>query len=186
MESVHLADWPLANQKSKIKNQKLLADMAEVRRLASAGLAARSAAGIKVRQPLAGLKVRSLKLQGKQELIEILKDEVNVKEVVFDAKLADEVILDTTITHALREEGWRRELVRAVQELRQDAKLSPKDAIALAVEVPGELRFILARDKAIVSREVRATALTFGAPKRFSAEAVTSVDGMPVRLWITT
>ena len=183
-DSVHLQDWPMGNKRQTTNNKQLIADMVEVRRIASAGLAARSAASVKVRQPLTSLKVKSLKLKGKSELLDVLMDEVNVKEIRFDAKLAAEVVLDTTITHELREEGRRREFVRSVQELRQDAKLSPKDFIALAVEVPEELRFILTRDTVLVSREVRASALTFGVPRRFDAEAATTIDGMPIRLWI--
>ncbi|MDO8470080.1 MAG: class I tRNA ligase family protein [bacterium] len=208
--SVHLADWPTANKRQTTNgstsspslrepegsseprtarakprdNKQLITDMAEVRRLASAGLAARSTAGIKVRQVLSRLTAKGRTLQGKAELLELLKDEVNVKEIVFDPNISEPVVLDTVITHELKEEGWRREFVRAVQELRQDAKLSPRDPIALAVEVPEELRFILTRDTKLVCREVRASALTFGVPRRFDAEAATTLDGMPVRLWL--
>jgi hypothetical protein len=84
----------------------------------------------------------------------------------------------------LKEEGWRREFIRAIQELRQSAKLRPSDSIALAVEVPEELRFILTRDEALVKREVRAERLSFGAPKKFMAESATDLGGLSVRCWI--
>jgi len=53
---------------------------------------------------------------------------MNVKKIIVAAKQKD-VVLDTTITEALREEGLLRDLVRMFQELRQKAQLSPKDVI---------------------------------------------------------
>ena len=74
--------------------------MMEVRHLATQALAARATAGVKVRQPLATLRIRSSKLnvRGDKELLDLLKDEVNVRDVVFDPDLAEEVSLDTKIT----------------------------------------------------------------------------------------
>ena len=56
-ESVHLADWPKVKKGIGNKGQGLIRDMAELRRLASLGLARRAEAGIKVRQPLATLRI---------------------------------------------------------------------------------------------------------------------------------
>ncbi len=181
--SVHLAEWP-SLPKPTVLERKLIADMAKVRMAASAGLAARATAGVKVRQPLQSLTLKDHSLRGKKELVALIMEEVNVKEVRFNEKNAEEVVLDTAITHALREEGWRREFIRAVQELRQSAKLKPGDSITLAVEVPEELRFILTRDAVLVKKEVRAARLSFGAPKKFIAESATDLGGLSVRCWI--
>lgn len=181
--SVHLAEWP-SLPKPTVLERKLIADMAKVRVAASAGLAARATAGVKVRQPLQSLTLKDHSLRGKKELATLIMEEVNVKEVRFNEKNAEEVTLDTAMTHELREEGWRREFIRAVQELRQSAKLKPGDSITLAVEAPEELRFILTRDEALVKKEVRAARLSFGAPKKFIAESVTNLGGLSVRCWI--
>jgi isoleucyl-tRNA synthetase len=183
VSSVHLAEWPSLPTPTAAE-RKLIADMAKVRAAASAGLAARATAGVKVRQPLQSLTLKDRALRGKKELLALITEEVNVKEVRFDRKNNEEVVLDTVITHALKEEGWRREFIRAIQELRQSAKLRPSDSIALAVEVPEELRFILTRDEALVKREVRAERLSFGAPKKFMAESATDLGGLSVRCWI--
>ena len=81
-ESVHLVDWP-SSEPARI-DERLNAEMQLVKRLASLGLAARSKANRKVRQPLAeaafsvGSAEEAAVVERHQEL---LKDELNVKSV---------------------------------------------------------------------------------------------------------
>ena len=63
--------------------------------------------------------------------LSLIQDEVNVKEIVFDANLGDGVVIDLAITPELKREGDTRELIRAVQDLRKNAGLTPKDTPAL-------------------------------------------------------
>jgi isoleucyl-tRNA synthetase len=107
--------------------EKLEAEMQEVRNICSLGLQARAEKGIKVRQPLQELKIKSQKL--KVELTDLIKDEINVKNVIFDEKLKTEIELDTKITPELREEGIVRDFVRSVQAKRKEMGLTPKDKI---------------------------------------------------------
>ncbi len=130
-ESVHLCDW--GNGRMQSVDDVLLADMGEARKICSLALEARSAVGIKVRQPLNELRVKSEKLREKTELLELIKDEVNVKAVVVDGTQNEPVVLDTTITDALKVEGEVRDFVRMVQDLRKQAGLSPKDQAVLVV-----------------------------------------------------
>jgi len=115
-KSVHLESWPKAGRVEK----KLLEEMALVRKICELGHSERKKAGIKVRQPLRELRITNCGLRIKKELIKLIKEELNVKEVVL--KLGEgelKVKLDTKITPELREEGEARELVRKVQELRK-------------------------------------------------------------------
>lgn len=131
-ESVHLEDWP---ELKEIKNEKeILENMAETRKIVSLALEKRMAAGIKVRQPLNELRIKNYELRGKEEYLELIKDEVNVKNISFDNKLEDEVQLDIKITEELQKEGNIRDLIRAIQELRKEKKLMPIDEINLLVE----------------------------------------------------
>jgi isoleucyl-tRNA synthetase len=123
-ESVHLETW---NQESRIKNQEVLRQMREAREVVALGLEARAKAGIKVKQPLSTLRVKNQELRSKNELVELVKDEVNVKEIMFDEKIADDVWLDTEITPELKEEGMMREFIRYAQELRKTEDLNPAD-----------------------------------------------------------
>lgn len=132
-ESVHLAVWPNAG----VVDTTLLADMALVRSVASLVLEARQRAGIKVRQPLPRVTLKGDTLTGKQDLLDILADEVNVKTVEFGSGFDGQILLDTELTTALIREGQVRELVRAVQEARKHAGLAPHESIQLTISGDG-------------------------------------------------
>ena len=134
-ESVHLASWPGFYNLSSAE-EKVLTDMEEVRKLVTLGLEIRAKANIKVRQPLLKLKVRDLKLAGENldQYLSLIKDEINVKEVVSDGAITEPVELDLNITAELKEEGNVREFTRAVQELRKQEKLNPSDLVNLKIK----------------------------------------------------
>jgi isoleucyl-tRNA synthetase len=181
--SVHLTDWPKAEK--NFIDKKLLAAMKEVRLLASLVLAKRAEIGIKVRQPLALLKIKDnkkSKIKNNKELLNILKDEINVKEIVFDPKLEDDLWLDTVITHELKEEGLLREMVRLVQGLRQDGGFRPKDKLILALEAPEELRYILQKYEKNFSKEVNVVVVEYKRSEKFDIELETKIDDWPVWL----
>lgn len=138
-KSVHLEKFPLENQ----VNENLLEEMKEARQLVSLGLEARSFTGIKVRQPLRKLVVKSNLLQGKESLLSLVKDELNIKEIDFDDDLKNQVELDLTITPELKEEGDLRELLRNLQGLRKEAGLDPKEMIELVVETNEQGKFFI-------------------------------------------
>ena len=58
------------------------------------------------------------------------------------------VVLDTEISDELREEGWAREAINRVQNLRKAAGLEVTDRIDLAIFAEGDLGAALARDEA--------------------------------------
>lgn len=125
-ESVHLERWPNV----QTVDAKVLADMDVVRKIVSLGLEARSKSGIKVRQPLRLLTITEQSLKDKEELLALVKDEVNVKEVAFGAELN----LDLEITPELEKEGALRDLIRHIQGLRKDKNLNMKDVANLVVK----------------------------------------------------
>ncbi|HVZ76225.1 MAG TPA: class I tRNA ligase family protein [Candidatus Paceibacterota bacterium] len=135
-DSVHLAEWPCA----LAADDTLLADMASVRATASLALEARERAGIKIRQPLGRLSVKSLVANA--ELQKLIAEEINVKEVVEDPAMEGEVLLDTTITQELKEEGLVRGLVRQIQEWRKESGLSIADRPGYTLVVSGEERIV--------------------------------------------
>lgn len=121
-ESVHLADYPVASEE-KI-SEKLSQEMEDLRNLVEKGLAARNVLKIRVRQPLSAAKIQN---DLSSELQEILKDEINVKEIVIDKDLKNEIELDTQLTPVLQEEGLKNDFVRLLQDLRKENKLNPQD-----------------------------------------------------------
>jgi len=150
-ESVHLETWP---QVSKLKGEKveILEDMKEARNVVSVGLEARDVAGIKVRQPLQSLTLKEEKLKGKESFLELIIDEVNVKEVLFDKNLEVEAKLDMNITAKLKEEGMVREFVRGVQDLRKKKGARPGDMLTLVVETKDSGKVFIERNKEIIQK----------------------------------
>jgi isoleucyl-tRNA synthetase len=115
--SVHLHDWPQAN--AALVRDDLEERMAQVREWVSTGLAVRKQEGVRVRQPLASVTVPGPALE--PDLEALLKEELNVKEIRYEA--ATPVSMDLNISPALKREGWVRETMRAVQDMRKDAGL---------------------------------------------------------------
>jgi isoleucyl-tRNA synthetase len=115
--SVHLADYPQADE--ELIDEKLNKQMNEVREIVNQGLQLRSKTGIKVRQPL---QVLSIKYKvSSMELADIIKEELNVKEIKVNSSQGENVTLDTKITEDLRLEGQAREIIRCIQQMRKEA-----------------------------------------------------------------
>lgn len=150
VKSVHLADWPEGGEIDRT----ILNEMADIRSLVSLGLEQRAAAKIKVRQPLPSFSVGR---EIEESLAEILKDELNVKEIV--VRSTEPPTLDTTITPALRDEGRVRDLIRAVQDARKEKKLSPDETIVLMLSGTDEALAFAKRSFSEIAAAVRAKEL---------------------------
>jgi isoleucyl-tRNA synthetase len=177
-ESVHLAQWPEANDSAV--DQRLMDETRTVMRAVSLGRAARSKAGIKVRQPLARVVVKPrapAEAEGLRRLEGQVLEELNVKALaVVDkdvdleglATAADEggysVGLDTEITPDLADEGLARELVHRVQNLRKAA------------------REVLDRHGDYVRQETLSEELVEGPPPEDAHGEEQKIDGQMVRL----
>ena len=138
-ESIHLKDWLPAGE----IDSSMLRDMNALRTAVNDGLSKRASEGIKVRQPLASVKLintisRDTPAEVAQFLIDIAKDELNVKsvEIVTDSESESaqpSVVYDLTITPELKREGLMREIIRHVQSARKQAGLQIDDRIILSI-----------------------------------------------------
>ncbi|MDR7420596.1 MAG: isoleucine--tRNA ligase [Armatimonadota bacterium] len=260
-ESVHLCDYPEPD--ATHVDADLEAAMTVVRALVALGRAARGAARIRVRQPLPAVLIATndRRLRAEPELVELLADELNVKQVRFiddtaayvsfevkprfdklgpkyggrvqaiaaalralpgrevAAELAsgrgptvtvagepvsleaDEVetrlrtaagyaaegegghvvILETTVDDALVREGWARELVHHVQQLRKDSGLDVSDRITLYLAGDQGLDQVLDVHRDYIMAETLSTAIERDLGGRSGAREV-KVDSLVARV----
>jgi len=142
--SVHLADFPVADE-SKIDEQ-LAADTRLVMKISSLGRAARSQAGIKVRQPLACVVVSTASSNERRSLERLkpqILEELNVKNLNLVGSVAEldkpgyivnsegnyAVAIPTEISPELEAEGLAREIVHRLQTMRRSAGFDIADYI---------------------------------------------------------
>ncbi len=159
-ESIHLLGWPKANK--KLIDAELEDKMTEARKIVALALSERAEKGVKVRQPLASLKIKSpsfaesmagkqnSKIKNNDGIIELIKEEVNVKEIIFGEKIEKEVELDFEISEELKKEGEYRELVRNINNLRKNMGLTPSDFVMI------ESDFEVVELKENLMKEIRA------------------------------
>ncbi|MBI5126372.1 MAG: class I tRNA ligase family protein [Candidatus Taylorbacteria bacterium] len=176
-ESVHLTVWPVA---TKIHTD-VIVRMQEVRKLVTLGLEARTKAKINVRQPLARLMVTpsdiTKKILAEDELVALIRDEVNVKDVVVDSGVTEGVTLDLSISDELKEEGTVRELIRAIQDLRKEIGLNVGDTATLSYEATGTIADVISKNAAALMKATQLTKIspvTF--PQENSAKTITVAD----------
>ena len=129
-KSIHLKSWPEAGE----INTEVLDKMSRTREIITDALALRMQKSdteeqIKIRQPLSKLAYTGDKLDDFYE--QIIMDEVNVKKI----ENGDSFTLDKTLTEELKREGYARDLIRAIQSARKNAKLAMDDHIKLSLSV---------------------------------------------------
>jgi isoleucyl-tRNA synthetase len=167
-ESVHLSQWPEAGE----VDVALIEEMIVTRSVVTLGLEARTKANIKVRQPLRSLQISS---ELSDEMQDLVKDEVNVKEVnaiqkglTHHINVSDEirvsgaVELDTTITPELKAEGDVREFIRQIQDLRKQSGLEAKDRIVLTVQASDGGEALVTAFMSEIKKVVGADEVSFG------------------------
>jgi len=199
-QSVHLKNWPRVRK--EFIDKEIEKGMEVVRRVVALGLKIRSDQGIKVRQPLLKLKIQILNVKSpkfkinNKEFIELIKEELNVKEVEVVETITKEngwivgedenlkVALNTKITVELKEEGMVRETVRQIQQMRKSAGLKPEDKIAVYYSTNKEFAQILERYKKGILDQVRAINFEAGRKEKggFKVEKELELGGQ--KLWL--
>ena len=142
-ESVHLADFPITDE--TVIDDRLASDTRLAMKISSLGRAARSKAGIKVRQPLAQVFVKVRSSGERESLARVASqvlDELNVKKMTFTpdehpsepgyavaAEGGYAVAIAIELTPELVDEGLAREIVHRLQMMRKQAGFDIADHI---------------------------------------------------------
>ncbi|MBN2099497.1 MAG: isoleucine--tRNA ligase [Dehalococcoidia bacterium] len=199
-ESVHLCDFPVADL-SKI-DEKLEADTRLVMKVCSIGRAARSKAGIKVRQPVARVIVRT-RAKSEQESLRCLAaqvlEELNVKALEFaepDADLTGQscyctiedggcvVAVPTEIPADLIEEGIARELTHRIQSMRKEAGFEIADYIVTYYQAEHSLQKAIESQSAYIKQETLSKELLNQPPAEGVFSQKAKIEGREVTLGV--
>jgi isoleucyl-tRNA synthetase len=178
-ESVHLCDFPVADK--DLINEKLNEEMAIAREIVKKGLELRAREGIKVRQPLNKFSIFNFQFSG--EILDIIKEELNVKEVISDQEDKEAIVLDSKITLELKLEGQMRELIRHIQQARKEADFQIDDRIEVFYEGGEE---IIKEFETEISKEVLAVKLEKAGDQKPEAdiEKQVKIDDTEIKFWL--
>ena len=178
-ESVHLTHFPIADL-TKVDEQ-LAQDTRLAMTVASLGRAARSEAGIKVRQPLDEVIVGA-RSRGEKESLERMRsqilDELNVKKLRVDVTISAPtanataqalppsvtVELNTNIDQKLADEGMARELVHRLQTMRKQAGFDIADYIYTYYQGGESLKRVIEKHADYIKQETLSREVTAGVP----------------------
>ena len=153
LASVHFDFYPKV-KKLDANHTILLEQMVSDREVVSNFLAERITKQMPVRQPLASLKTTK-----KVYFKDIVKEEVNVKEVIDGV---DEDVLDTNLTQDLKLEGMAREMVRKIQDLRKEQGLVISDEVVVTYKKATEIEDVVAKFSAEIMKKTMAVKLEPG------------------------
>lgn len=114
-ESVHLTDWPEADALNV--NHVLVTAMDRVREVCSATLGIREKENLRVRLPLSELVIAADNAELLRPFVELIKDEVNVKNVVLSKDIAQFGTLELKVNPAIgkRVGGAMKEIMPAAK-----------------------------------------------------------------------
>ncbi len=191
-ESVHLVDWPKFNDKEI--DDDLIAEMATIRKIVELGHALRDEAEVKLRQPLSEVEIEKAALKNIDELLPLAAEELNVKLVRSIDRIDERggwiiksangltVALRTEITAELKREGMMREIMRQINDLRKEAKLTPADRITLMFDIDDiEFKSILTTEKEHLAASARADEVVM---ERGEVDVSRELDIDGKKLWI--
>jgi len=134
-KSVHLSSWPDSDK--KYINNGLEHDFDNSKLIIQQILAERNKQQIGVRWPLKEIIVESKNkniLNSVKKLESLIKKQVNCRKIIFGiTKEETNVKLNTNLTPELEKEGFTREVLRRIQDLRKQAKLNKNDKIELHI-----------------------------------------------------
>lgn len=153
-ESVHLSVWPALHEDAI--DRQLEEQMKEIRKIVEEALSQRKEKNIKVRQPLGKLLIHTPVLLP-DELLDLVKDEVNIKEVLQDS--GDFTVqLDTMLTPELQAEGEARDIVRQIQEERKKLGTALSEKVTVTLSSWPEAFEAYIKKKAVVAELIKGEA----------------------------
>jgi len=94
------------------------------------------------------------------------------------------VVLDSTITQDLKYEGYAREIIRFIQEMRKKAGFDVADRIYLQIKTEKEIADAVTQFADYIKRETLSIELQQGSDFEWTLEEEMSIDGVNVKLGV--
>ncbi|MFA5888931.1 MAG: class I tRNA ligase family protein [Candidatus Paceibacterota bacterium] len=161
-ESVHLENW--TESMEDFLDRELIVQMQKVREVVTQALDLRQKAGYSVRQPLPSLVVSQ---NFSKELLDIIADEVNVKEI--KVLEGSEVRLDTTLTEELKNEGIARSVIRGIQDVRKNEGLNPGERIKLIICADEKIKSVIVSFEILIKSPTQVVEIIYSNEKQTHA-----------------
>ena len=92
------------------------------------------------------------------------------------------VVLDATVTPELEAEGWAKDRIRELQDLRKSSGLDVSDRIAVVMAVPAERADWARTHRDLIAGEILATSFDLVDPPATVADGVEIGDGVRVAI----
>jgi len=162
-ESVNLENWPSFAKASEGKpkiNEKLEREMEVARKIVEVGQAERKILGVKIKMPLANIKLKveliiNIKLIS-EEVWDVVLKELNIKNIIINGSFHYPE-KEIKVTDAqLEKEGKLRELIREIQSQRKLKSLKTDEKINLTI--PREFE----KEEDFIAKRVLAKKISFG------------------------
>lgn len=178
LESIHLSYWPKSNE--NFIDIKLEEEMARARNVASLHLAIRAKEGIPVRYAVNSLSTKATFSYG--DIAELILQEVNAKKITTGA---NEEKLDTNRSPELLEEGFVREIIRQIQDLRKKQGLLPINKIKLLFDTDSsKIKNVIERNGLIIQSAVGAERIKREIPPKSSPAKQLNFESKEVTIGI--
>lgn len=157
-ESIHLSLFPNVDKKKIDSN--LEKEFLDGLKVIESGLAERDKMKIGLKWPLAGVEVKSPGKIG-SEMGEIIKRQLNVKDI--NVKKAEELVLnlDLKMTPELEAEGYSREVARKVQSERKIAGLKKGELVDLEIYCDKNVSTMLERHLEFMKARTNSRKISF-------------------------
>ena len=199
--SIHMEDWPVCDD--KLIDDGIEHSMSLVRNIVDIIAAERAKMGSKLRWPLLQVFVRGndadvnkavkmfddvLAQQGNIKKVQYLgKDEIpsvenDIEPVAFDEGT---VFIDFNVTPEIEAEGYARELIRRIQQMRKDMKLKVEQYVDAEVCAEDRLVGLFGTWKDHIANEVRAQNLIFTSEPKGAEVKEWDVTGKMITIGIT-
>ena len=94
------------------------------------------------------------------------------------------IALNTEITAALRNEGFARELVNRIQNIRKSTNLNVSDRIHVSCVCPAELQSAFDAHREYIASETLCASLDWSAPHDSVVPETIEIDGITSQIWI--